>query len=202
MMFHGRRRSQSSRIVAAAVVVLALGSCGSDGDGADDTVTSTSGSCADLAAFGERILDTGIIYDYEPSDSPADLAAQSDVVISGFLTGAFSDRQTGDGDAVALFEVEINELVTGPDIVEPGDTVNVAVDFNPAALSADDFEQTIPPNAPVVVFANSTDVESEYVAFIEGFMTACDGALLGLRGELGTWQDMTSLEDVLEAVRQ
>lgn len=181
-------------LLAAALVT----SCGANGG----TVTSSAGgeepSCDDVRSFADRISNVGITFEYEPSDSPAALAAANDVVLAGVLTGRFRDR---DRDALGFvaFEVEVADVVTGSEHVAKGDETFVSLPYNPAGIDAGEFERAIAVGARVVVFAETADDDRELVANLpEGFMTACgDGEPMGMLGEQGSWSSVESLDDVL-----
>ncbi|WP_166352505.1 hypothetical protein [Phytoactinopolyspora limicola] len=191
---------QTNRAVLIVPVIgLLAAACGSQGA---DATTSQAPSCAEITAFADRITDVGIMYDYQPSDSPQDLADDTDVAFAGVLTGGFdegpSDAAGDESIAYVAFEIEVTEVATG-ETVATGDVVSVAVDYSPAAVDADEFEQAIAAGAPVVVFANSTNDDRGLVAAIEGLMTACTGeAPIGLRGTIGAWTDIQTLDEVLE----
>jgi hypothetical protein len=199
-------RSPHMQITRAAFIVSAIGvlaaACGSQGTAANTTTTPPS--CAEITAFAERITDVGIMYDYQPTDSPEDLASETDVAFAGLLTGEFSDGpdELDGGIAYALFEIDVTEVAVGTDTITVGEHVTVAVDYNPAAVDPDEFQQVAVAGIPVVVFANTTDDDRQFVAAIEGLMTACDGAEpIGMRGTLGAWADVASLDEVLSFAR-
>jgi hypothetical protein len=192
----------------ATLIVSVIGflaaACGSQGAGA--TATTPTPSCAEITAFAERITDVGIMYDYQPTDSPEDLARETDVAFAGLLTGEVNvgpdelDEETG--IAYALFQIDVTEVAVGTDTVMVGDHVTVAVDYSPAAVDPEEFQQVASAGTPVVVFANVTGDDRQFVAAVEGLMTACDEAEpLGMRGTMGTWADIDSLDDVLSFTR-
>lgn len=188
-----RSRAAAVALLAAVLII----SCGSNGE----NVASTAGgepSCDDVRSFADRISNVGITYDYEPSDSPAELAANNDVVLAGVLTGGF---RAGDPDGLSFvaFEVEVTDVVTGSEHVATGDETFVSLPYNPEAVDAGEFERAIAAGARVVAFAEAADDERELVANLpEGFMTACgDGEPMGMLGEQGSWSSVESLDDVL-----
>ncbi|NDL56538.1 hypothetical protein [Phytoactinopolyspora mesophila] len=204
----------------AALIVSFIGllaaSCGSaEADGspgansspeADVTATTTALSCAEITAFADRITDVGIMYDYQPSGSPRDLASENDVVFAGLLTGETADGSTEpddeDGVGYVSFEIEVADVAVGADTIAVDDRVSVAVDYNPTDISAAEFREVAVAGIPVVVFANATDDDRGFVAALEGLMTACDGAEpIGLRGTTAGWADIESLDEVLSLAR-
>lgn len=100
------RNPVSPRLVALLAVVALVG-CGSD-----TTVTETSGESApaETAACENRLdalvdqLKVDVAYDYEPSDSPAELATIVDVVVTATL-GEFI--QEGEHVTVVLSDLEV-----------------------------------------------------------------------------------------------
>jgi hypothetical protein len=166
-------------------------------------------ACEAIEAFVARMTDIGIAYDYEPSTSPADLAEQVDVVVTGTLTGGVGGLPPGAspvGDAYVAYEVAVDEVLRGdPDVV--GDTLWAAIAYAPGAADVDAFRAAVEPGIPVVVFgwearpelADLADVEPSVE---EGFVTACeDGPLLGWAGSSGSWADLVTLDDVTADVR-
>jgi hypothetical protein len=195
---------RARRYLAGAVMgVLAMGttSCGSDsGDDVDMTAATGPPSCEAITAFAAQITDTGVVYDYQPSDSPSDQAQMVDVVFAGTLTGGFTDGDGNSGEYVA-FEVAVTDVGQGEDVLRPGDHVFVSIDYGSGAVSAETFEEAIPVGAPVVVFANVASDDREFVAAVEGLMTACDGAApIGMVGTEGEWPGIGSLDEVLAAL--
>jgi hypothetical protein len=165
-------------------------------------------SCSTIESFSERILDVGIDYDYEPTDSPAVLLEPGVVAFRGVLTGGYTsfEQDYGDGSPASTrvgFEVEVTErLFVGSEVSPPGEremaTIEVGLDEVPfidvAAASA---------GVPVVVVAAPFPPEQPRLfAMLEGFITACEGGpLLGRTGFQGEWVDIDSLDELADALR-
>ena len=202
-------RTRSSWILA----VLTLAACGSDGDTTVATQTpddpsAAGASCEDPERLAEVLASRGIEADYEPSDSPAELASYADAVFGGELTGRVSSNEMVSSDdphpwTFVGFEVEVTRVVKAAGGVGVGEAVDVFVEFAPPSLLdlADGDRTLVDAETPVVVFAGHQPELGELTAFVpEGFMTACpDGTLLGERGTQGQWLELDGLEAILDA---
>jgi hypothetical protein len=166
---------------------------------------ATEPSCEQIERFAARLVDIGITYDYEPSDGPADLAAHSDVVFRGHLTGEVVDvpMTSPAGDAYVGYEIAVDDVLAG-EAALVGDTATVAMAYNPAEADVDDYARTVVAGVPVLVFAyQQPDAPGGLrAAVMEGFLTACgDGPLLGWVSNYRAWAEVTSLDVVAEIVR-
>lgn len=163
-------------------------------------------SCKEVMRFTEQMVDVGITYDYQPSSSPKDLASHSDAVFAGVLTGGFEAsvlrRDTGELDFVA-YEVEVTDVIVAFGALAPGTRQLVSVSFNSYQRSAADYEAAIAVGARVVVFASTfAGAPGGLSVGVEGFATACDGAVpVGLVGHLGEWKSLQSLDELIAASR-
>jgi hypothetical protein len=178
------------RRIVSVLPLLLLAGCG-DGQSATTSTGSAQPSCEDITRFAERLVDVGIVYDYDPAPSPAALADRNDVVVAGTLSGGF-DSGVGEVGPFVRYGVEVTDAVKGE--AATGEEILVAVDYNQSHRSAEEYEEAIAAGAPVVVFANRSD-DHGLIADIEGFMTACEGGEpMGWRGG---WESVGSLDDVL-----
>lgn len=168
----------------------------------------TDVTCEQIERFAERLVDIGIAYDYEPSSGPAELAAWSDVVFGGTLTGEVVDQPAtapsagATGDPYVGYVIAVEDVLAG-DTSLVDETATVAMAYSPAHADAADYTQAAVAGIPVLVFAvEHPDAPGGLVATVmEGFLTACgDGPLLGWASEYGAWQDVDSLDVVAELV--
>lgn len=205
---------RSSRGVAiAALILIGTASCVGNDDaqisaGDDEQAPASAGgqpSCRDVETFADALTDTGITYDYQPSESPADLAIAADAVFGGHLTGRTTSEQVSVGDyphpqSFVGYEVQINRVVKG---IELGvdDLVLVFVEYGDTQhRGADYYASAVAPNAPVAIFAFEDERVGELSSSLEGFITSCpDGPLLGWTGGRGDWAGLRAPEQVLDA---
>jgi hypothetical protein len=97
----------------------------------------------------------------------------------------------------------VGEVLAGEVADEPGTAV-VAVPYSPYHADARVYANAVTEGVPVLVFAYAAAHAPGGLAaaVMEGFMTGCEGeAPVGWVGQLGEWSAMTSLDDVLAAVR-
>jgi hypothetical protein len=170
----------------------------------DGATTSDPPACESIETLARQLVDVGITYDYEPSNSPAELAERVDVVIRGELTGEVVDQSASSdaGNPYVGYEISVDEVLAG-ELPDGSGSVIVSVAYNSSLLDADPFAEAATPGVPVIVFAYvAPDTPGGFrAAVIEGFMTACEGgAPIGWVGQLGEWSSMTSLDDVAAAV--
>jgi len=156
-------------------------------------------TCAQIERFAEQLVDVGIAYDYEPSESPEALFADADVVLLGTLTGGFQSQQDPDRSrAGAGYEVEVNAVYKSPPNIRLANRLVVWVDYNPSYPTAA-YEEAIAAGAPVVVFTYDSETRPgfELSASIEGFATACPGGRpIGFVGGGDSWASLRTLDDL------
>ncbi len=156
--------------------------------------------------FAEAVTNVGIIYDYNPSESPMMLASRVDSVFAGHLTGGFDDDDAEGrepGMSSIAYEVEVDKVVHGE--VAAGDRVNVAMEYNPTMRPAKVFEDAAVAGVNVVVFAAEWPgrTTAELLADLEGFATACENDKpIGRRGKAAAWQQVPTLPALTEAADQ
>lgn len=215
-----RPDARNPRLLAAAaaavvaVVALAAGGLaltgGDDSDsviaGPGDTPAQPLPSCEDVTRFADGLHDTGVMYDYDASSSPQDLADQSDAVFAGTLTGLVTHvtDEEYQHDYVG-FEVAVRSHYK-TDGQQAPDTVTVlllASQQHPDGHWSD----LATPGVPVVVFAHAApgsmlNAGTSVVANgAEGIVTGCeDGPPLGLVGRQGDWPSFTTLADIEAAL--
>lgn len=208
------KRPTEMRCIHGLLVVAAAAALVSCGDSSDEVVATgdeaetVAASCEDIEAFAAVLDETGIAYDYDPSDSPAELAGLADEVISGSLTGNVTfDSHTVQEDphpwTFTGFEITVDRSAKTASELEAGDTSTVYVEYSPTTeLTEDQFRAAATAGTPVVVFAGTHKPLGELAAFMtEGFMTACpDGPLLGRFGTQGAWAGIDSLDAVIDTV--
>lgn len=156
-------------------------------------------TCGQVERFAEQLVDVGIAYDYEPSESPEALFADADVVLLGALTGGFQSQQDPDRSrAGAGYEVEVNAVYKSPPNIRLANRLVVWVDYNPS-YPTEAYEEAIAAGAPVVVFAYDSETRPgfELSASIEGFATACPGGQpIGFVGGGDSWASLRTLDDL------
>lgn len=206
---------RSLRGLGLLVMVAAAAACGGSGDepvatgsaATSDAPDAVTASCEEIEAFAAVLGETGIMYDYTASDSPADLADGADAVFSGHLTGnvAFDSHSVPEDPhpwTFTGFEITVDRTATTTSVVQPGDTTTVFVEYGAGAqVTEDQFRAAATASTPVVVLAGHHEALGELTAFMtEGFMTACpDGPLLRRFGTQGDWAGIDSLDDVIDA---
>lgn len=166
------------------------------------TYTAGPAECADIEAFAELLTDTGIISDYQPSSSPAELAASVEVAVSGHLTGAAGEVEGSREDHYRAFDVAVDEVIAG-DGVAVGDVITVHESFNPVrAPGWEPASTSVPAGAPVAVFASwYDDIDGLHLAS-EGMTVSCPGGpRLGLTGSSPGWLELADVDDVVAAAR-
>lgn len=202
------------RLVAVVALFVAGASCGDDDAGIatgrsdGPTQGSAEPTCEEVEAFADALVDTGITYDYQATESPADLASQADAVFGGLLTGrtTTSELTTEDEGRSSRpfvgYEVEITRAVKGPGLRE-GDRVNVFVEYGAAQLSTGYDAEAVAPGAPVAILAFEYAPLGGLTASIEGFVTSCaEGPLLGWTGSRGEWANLQTVQQVLDAAER
>lgn len=184
------------------LLATSLLACGSDDGRTVRAAADDEPSCESIEAFARAIVDVGITYDYEPSMSPASLAARSDVVFSGRLTGELASRVAERDEPVTswmAFEVEVDRVLHGA--LAPGDRTFVGVEIDPAHEPPEHYEELLPEGAPVVVFTTElADPPAEVFVGVEGFATACPGGRpLGRLGDTPEWREPATLPELVDA---
>lgn len=148
-------------------------------------------TCAEIEAFADSLPDRRASADYTASQSPEALLLETDLALSGTLTGVTSVRGIDGLDVDQQgYEVDVTALFKSPEDMRPADLLTIY-------LPMGDVEAAVP-GAPVVVFAHFDDDRFGFVAAIEGFATGCSGGpLLGLVGTTGDWTTVESLDDLV-----
>lgn len=195
------------------MAALAFSACGAgddasvaaDVDGLTGREALEQPACEEIHDFADVLVDTGITYDYEASDSPSDLAASADVVFGGHLTGTTTEeRVTVDEDpepwSFIGYEVQVTRVVKGSGL-EVGDRIAVYVEYGETQHRDGEFYgSAVAAGAPVAIFAFDDERLDGPISSIEGFITSCpDGPLLGWTGGQGQWATLDTTAEVLEA---
>lgn len=110
------------RGAVAVVLVCAavLAGCASSGEAApgllSDATAPADSPCPEAEVLTALLASTGVAYDYEPADSPRELALTTDAVVRGRLTGRV---EPADGEAGAAVDlgVEVLDVVLGEDVL-------------------------------------------------------------------------------------
>ncbi len=165
----------------------------------EDPVTPSVGepTCADIERFADQLVDVAITYDYQASQSPAEVAESADVVFRGRLTGGFTDdTDSPDGFGRVGYEIEIDAIYKAPAGADLADPLTVFVDVGP--VDPGDFEAAITPGTPVVVFGSWLDRPGNpLTAGIESVATGCPREPpIGFVGTQGEWAEVADLDDL------
>lgn len=182
------RLSTHRRLVWSVLLSIVVASCGGSDlarreVGAGEAAGEDQPGCGEITRFARQLVDVGIDYDYDPTESPADLAARSDVAFAGVLTGGFSaehrrESSFGYEDRFVGYEIRVDEVIVSGGRIDDGDVVTVSVRYSPNAGEPEDYEAAIAVGAPVVIFAveaGESGAPGGLIADIEGFATACEG---------------------------
>ena len=152
-------------------------------------------TCAEIEAFADQLVDTGIRYDYQPSASPEALFADSDLVLFGTLTGGF-DVRPGEPYGFVGYEVDVSVIYKGPPGADITDPLTIWVPVGAIADDGATFRDAIATGASVIAFAD-LDPTVGFVASIEGLATGCGGGPpLGFVGTAGDWADVETFGDL------
>lgn len=199
-----------SRLIVLAAICIALAGC----------ATAPSPSTAPVAANPEvghaepfaKLLQTGVSYDYEPTDSPADATRQADLVVVGTVKDVVPGRTLpyGRANSQANLVVAVQEVVKG----NTDDTVYVEV-TKPVGVAIEELLTTSPTGRVVLFLDDRTDVEASgpeagrptgsriYTPLIDGFIVESGtGWLSGLvpRDDLRAgWSSLSTVDDIVEA---
>lgn len=118
---------------------------------------------SELQPFVDRLCST-VAYDYELKESPRELAAWVDLVVTGTVESVAAGRQTGtDYPAPSqhiVVAVNVDQVVKAPDDGVTEGRVYFELprrDDQPVS----EFQDVLPPNAQVVLFAHDATVSSE-----------------------------------------
>lgn len=201
------------RLLAFALGCIGLlGGCVSDVDG-DRNEAATARpqgdgvpACDDVKGFAEVLTEVSVDHDYSPTESPAQLADTADTTLSGHLTGNVvleSDLAPNGFDEQWFvgYEVRVDRVAGSSSDVEPGALYTAFVFHGSHVEDAAHYSRaaSAAAGAPAAVFA--LEGGERPTALIEGFVTSCErGPLLGWRGDRGQWPDLTTVDEVFDAV--
>ena len=178
-------------LVLTLAAAISLGGCGAqtdDGGGVYRLSTPSNETSqpraielpcvqARLDGFIDELQEQGIDFDYSGSSSPADLAATTDVVVSGSAVEIDDRARTGDNaraPGVAL-SIVVDDVLTGNGIAA-GEAVEAIIQFNPSYWSAAELADSFEPNARGVFFLENVGTEDspEWHPPLEGVWLSCD----------------------------
>lgn len=162
--------------------------------------TEVGGECEPAASFAAVVGDLGITYDYEPSDSPVDLAASAEVVVRGSLT---SLNETGEieegGNPYLIFSLDVSEIITGSVDFEVGQEVTIWVEFNRDALPFSEVEAAFPAGIDTVLFLTPFLDLGAWQPLVEGFFVGCGDRTFAAT-IAPSWELPGGLTDLVDAV--
>ncbi len=160
------------------------------GPGGEDVPT-----CAEVEAFTEIVHNTGIDLDYDPTESPEELAARSDLVIEGRLVGV--DIVEGDGvdrSPVAHFRIVVGNTYQGDVLRE----VTAVLGYGRDDLGAQ-YEALLPMRARVVAFLFADPSSPGRYAVIqqEGLYVGCPGGDT-VDGQGPGWAGIATIDELID----
>ena len=195
-------------VLVCAAVLTGCASSGEAGPGLlSDATAPADSSCPEAEVLTALLASTGVAYDYEPADSPRELAVTTDAVVRGRLTGRV---EPADGEAGAAVDlgVEVLDVVLGEDVLV-GRTpplsrlrLTVSPGLRPREATTLDCE-----GLDVVAFVHlaAGDDSGESVvgipAAMQGLVASCAGDRLeGWHGAEVGWRERTLDEVALAAL--
>jgi hypothetical protein len=139
-----------------------------------------------------------VVYDYEPVDSPRDLARKSDLVVIGRVVAATAVVSETRGFDTHL-AVHVSSVVRGdPDLVIDG---RIFVAVRAVDVSAIDVIQALS-GCEVLLFLTQRE-GLLFAPFVQGFWIQWDEALIGvhesIEGSPPGWHEITSIDDLASA---
>lgn len=183
------------------LLLLPLIACSAESRGG---ARATEVACNEISAFADALNDVGIVFDYEPSKSPAALAKSVDVVVAGHLTGRSShnDGEVADDEYAVrwvAFELEVEERIKGD--ARTGDRFYVRVLYSALKKPAIRYGGVGARRIPAVVFANHVPNNPSHLSLgVEGLATACEGGKpIGRLGESPEWLAPSTLDQLIDA---
>jgi hypothetical protein len=193
---------------AAVAVALALlaAACGDDAasppDGGEAPPEPVSCDSFDAA---RALSEVGITYDYEPSDSMADLAESSRLVLRGRIAGV-SDVDA-EGSDVVLLSVEVDELALDRrgdqalEQIDDGEIISIGVSYNPNHVGFGTIRDAIERGTGVVAFLGPVTPGGFRWPHLEGLWLGCGDEGAHHAGITPSWDTgTTSLASILEAL--
>ncbi|MEZ5246571.1 MAG: hypothetical protein R2707_15845 [Acidimicrobiales bacterium] len=197
-----------TRRTAAVAVALALlaAACGDDATAPPDDLEAPAEpvSCDSFGA-ARALTEVGITYDYEPSDSMADLAAASRVVVRGRI--AWISAGDAEGSDVVVLSVEVDELALdrrGDQAVEQitaGEIMSIVVSYNPSHVGFGTIRDAIELGTGVVAFLGPVTPDGFRRPHLEGLWLGCGEEGAHHAGIAPSWDSgSTSLAAVLETL--
>lgn len=171
-------------VVLAASIATAAIQLGEDdapsvrtADNPDRSVADSSEpSCEATDRLNRHLGDLGMVVDYEPSDSPADLREMADAVVVGTLERMTHEAEVHNEwevDEWLAFTVRVEQAVKG-DLAQ-GDDIVVRVSYNSALVDATDIEAAFTPGIRAVLFMAGSPESTGWGTFVEGFWITCPG---------------------------
>jgi hypothetical protein len=206
----GSRRRRRRFVTTSVVVFVAASLVGVAFAARDDSTPVVAGpgptapapACADIERFAQTMSPSRFVISLEGTSSPAELAAQADVVLAGTLTGGFTyDEYPSDGPGVVRivgYDIDVTKIAKGATLLGSDETVTVW-DPQISPVDPDAIRRKVPVGAPVVVLGHVADQRpgGRIQMSEEGFMTGCPGGPpLGAVGTQGTWPTVTTFESL------
>lgn len=198
-----------SRLLALLTLCFALAGCAAAAPAPADVTTQPA--VADRGEFA-HLLQTGVSYDFEPTDSPADAVRHADVVVVGRVKQIVEGRTLayGRSNQQANMVVQVQKTLKG----SVGDTVYVEVS-QPSGVSIDMLEAELPNGRVILFLDDRTDVEasgeesgrpagsSVYTPLVDGFViesgTGWTSGLVDRDSLKAAWSKLATIDDVIGA---
>jgi hypothetical protein len=215
-----RRRELTIRAVVGLAAALALGACANADEGGPESPIRedppTGQSLADFLGCMRQV-----VYDYQPADTPAQLARQADAVV----TGTIADMKAGQSyapspgsraDGTFVLEVEVDRVLAGDPAVVADGSVYVEMP-NPASRN-DCLEAPVPKLHGVFFVLDTTNWPYDWTVLdegagrpagarittplVQGFLIEDSrGKLVSVKDSLKTmsepWRSLDSVDEVL-----
>lgn len=162
--------------------------------------TSPTASCEpeDLGPFLETIQT--VIYDYEPFDTPRDLAEAADLVVVGRFVAAESGSGVGGGSRGqrGLLTVAVETVIAGDRSAVQDDYVFVELPMRPSDIET--ARDSLPANR-VMLFLDSSGDPSIFAPFVQGVVLEnCPGylsALDSLESMSAAWRQAANFDEFI-----
>ena len=215
-----QRRSRSTMLLLAAtmaaVVLVGAGLAAASRLGRDPGVGDTGllesrapvigGAACNPAPFVQQLR--VVVYDYEPANSPQDLAAQADLVVSGAIVSVDAITPQGrDRVAESLMAIEVDEVLRGNAELVLGGRVHVSVPGDAAAMNSADVA-----GCKVVLFLDDRGTGSAeglpqgahtFSPFVQGLWIESGSGMMGAYADLDNsppgWDGIVTIGDLVSA---
>lgn len=198
-----------SRLLALAAACIALVACAS-------SPSSVAPVAPSIGAAGEdqftSLLQTGVSYDFEPTDGPEAAARQADLVVVGTIKDVVAGRSLpyGRSNNQANLVIAVQRVVKG----QAADAVFVEVE-QPAGVSLEDLRAAVPKGRVALFLDDRTGIVASgpetgrpagsavYTPMIDGFIIESGDTWLGglvSRDDMSSsWKALGGFDELVKA---